>query len=67
MFSATAEVIRHPSVLAALSQLLVLFFVDHPVIAFIAMGVVVLAITGAEALYAGLAHFGRAPIRRPDS
>ncbi|MGW3809954.1 potassium transporter Kup [Micromonospora sp. NPDC005113] len=59
-----AEVIRHPSVLAALSpSYAVLFFVDHPVIAFIAMGAVVLAITGAEALYADMGHFGRAPIR----
>ena len=42
----------------------VVFVVDHPVIAFIAMGAVVLAITGAEALYADMGHFGRAPIRR---
>ncbi|MGC5018308.1 potassium transporter Kup [Micromonospora sp. DT47] len=60
-----AEVIRHPSVLAGLSPTYAaLFVVDHPVIAFIAMGAVVLAITGAEALYADMGHFGRAPIRR---
>ncbi|WP_375373444.1 potassium transporter Kup [Micromonospora sp. ATA51] len=61
----TAEVIRHPSVLAGLSPTYAaLFIVGHPVIAFIAMGAVVLAITGAEALYADMGHFGRAPIRR---
>ncbi|GAB3946911.1 hypothetical protein GCM10027614_41230 [Micromonospora vulcania] len=60
-----AEVVRHPSVLGGLSpSYAVLFFVEHPVIAFIAMGAVVLAITGAEALYADMGHFGRAPIRR---
>ncbi|MGR6319535.1 KUP/HAK/KT family potassium transporter [Micromonospora soli] len=60
-----AEVFRHPSVLAGLSPTYaVLFVVDHPVIAFVAMGAVVLAITGAEALYADMGHFGRAPIRR---
>ncbi|MET8910356.1 KUP/HAK/KT family potassium transporter [Micromonospora sp. NPDC004551] len=60
-----AEVIRHPSVLAGLSPTYaVLFVVEHPVIAFIAMGAVVLSITGAEALYADMGHFGRAPIRR---
>jgi KUP system potassium uptake protein len=37
---------------------------EHPYTAFIAMGAVVLAITGAEALYADMGHFGRRPIRR---
>ncbi|MFG2053069.1 potassium transporter Kup [Micromonospora sp. NPDC048930] len=59
-----AEVVRHPGVLAGLSPTYaVLFVVAHPVIAFVAMGAVVLAITGAEALYADMGHFGRAPIR----
>ena len=40
------------------------FVVEHPVIAFVAMGAVVLVITGAEALYADMGHFGRPPIRR---
>ena len=34
-----------------------------PVRAFLAMGSVVLAVTGAEALYADMGHFGREPIR----
>ncbi|MFG1658253.1 potassium transporter Kup [Micromonospora chersina] len=60
-----AEVLRHPGILAALSPTYAAaFFVDHPVVAFVAMGAVVLAITGAEALYADMGHFGRAPIRR---
>ena len=39
------------------------FFVEEPSRAFIAMGSVVLAVTGAEALYADMGHFGRKPIR----
>ncbi|GAA4009229.1 potassium transporter Kup [Sphingomonas humi] len=39
------------------------FFWAEPVKAFIAMGSVVLAVTGAEALYADMGHFGRRPIR----
>src|SRR5206468_4158392 len=40
------------------------FFVDHPGTAFTPLGSVVLAVTGAEALYADMGHFGRPPIRR---
>lgn len=40
------------------------FFVHHPGIAFAALGAIVLTITGAEALYADMGHFGRSPIRR---
>jgi KUP system potassium uptake protein len=39
------------------------FFLADPVRAFVAMGSVVLAVTGAEALYADMGHFGRNPIR----
>lgn len=39
------------------------FFAADPIKAFIAMGSVVLAVTGAEALYADMGHFGRKPIR----
>ncbi len=39
------------------------FYVQEPVRAFVAMGSVVLAVTGAEALYADMGHFGRRPIR----
>ena len=60
-----AEIIRHPSVLRALSPTYaVTFFVDNGSIAFLALGSVVLAVTGAEALYADMGHFGRSAISR---
>lgn len=59
------QVIRHPDILEGLSPTFVVSFVaDHPYTAFVAMGAVVLSITGAEALYADMGHFGRPPIRR---
>ncbi len=58
-------VVQFPSVLLGLSpSYAVLFIVGHPSISFIALGAVVLVITGAEALYADMGHFGRSPIRR---
>jgi KUP system potassium uptake protein len=58
------EVVSHPGILRSLSPTYALAFVlDRPYTAFIAMGAVVLAITGAEALYADMGHFGRPPIR----
>jgi KUP system potassium uptake protein len=63
--SGAHEVIKKPGILAGLSPTYALAFVfDHPYVAFIAMGAVVLSITGAEALYADMGHFGRSPIRR---
>ena len=59
------KVIDHPDILKSLSPTYIFSFVaDHPFLAFIALGAVVLSITGAEALYADMGHFGRAPIRR---
>jgi KUP system potassium uptake protein len=59
------EIARRPSILRALSPTYIVAFVaDHPYLTFVALGAVVLAITGAEALYADMGHFGRAPIRR---
>jgi KUP system potassium uptake protein len=59
------EIAVRPRILAGLSpSYAVAFFAEHPGIAFVAMGAVVLAITGAEALYADMGHFGAAPIRR---
>lgn len=40
------------------------FFTAHPGVSFIALGAIVLTITGAEALYADMGHFGRPPISR---
>ncbi|MGY1729204.1 potassium transporter Kup [Geodermatophilus sp. SYSU D01062] len=58
-------VLAEPGVLAGLSPTYaVLFVAEHPGIAFVAMGAVVLVITGAEALYADMGHFGRPPILR---
>ena len=59
------QVVADPTVLRALlPHYAVLFFVDHGGEAFLALGSVVLAVTGAEALYADMGHFGRSPIRR---
>lgn len=59
------HIVADPGVLSALSpHHAIVFFVAHPFIAFIAMGAAVLAITGAEALYADMGHFGRTPITR---
>ncbi|MGI8428256.1 MAG: potassium transporter Kup [Solirubrobacteraceae bacterium] len=60
-----AEVARHPGVIKGLSPIYgARFFLDHGAVAFVALASVVLAVTGAEALYADMGHFGRAPIRR---
>lgn len=59
------QVWQHPEVLMALSPLQAIsFFVDQPAVAFTAMTAVVLAITGVEALYSDMGHFGRPPIAR---
>ncbi len=57
------QLVQHPQVLAALSPLYaVLFFENDPLLAFLSLGSIVLAVTGAEALYADMGHFGRKPI-----
>ncbi|HYO17281.1 MAG TPA: potassium transporter Kup [Dermatophilaceae bacterium] len=58
-------IINDPAILKALlPTYAALFIVQDPLIAFIAMGAVVLSITGAEALYADMGHFGASAIRR---
>ena len=58
------QVVEQPQVLAALSPLHAIdFLVRHGFVAFIALGAVTLAVTGAEALYADMGHFGPRPIR----
>ncbi|OJY16201.1 MAG: potassium transporter Kup [Myxococcales bacterium 68-20] len=55
---------KNPTVLAAADpRHAVQFFVEHKIHGFKVLGAVVLAVTGAEALYADMGHFGRAPIR----
>jgi KUP system potassium uptake protein len=59
----TLSVIQNPGVLWAFSpHYAVEFFLMDPLRAFLALGSVVLAVTGAEALYADMGHFGRRPI-----
>ncbi len=58
------SILDHPQILAALLPIHALnFFVNHGTASFFILGAVVLAITGAEALYADMGHFGRHPIR----
>ena len=58
------HIVQNPQVLVALSPHHALgFLLGHPGIAFVALGSVVLCVTGAEALYADLGHFGKRPIR----
>ena len=55
----------HPEILKALSPTYAFgFLVGHFQVAFFSLAAVVLAVTGAEALYADMGHFGRAPITR---
>jgi KUP system potassium uptake protein len=61
----TISILEQPIVLEAINPLrAVMFFVDHTGVAFAVSGAVFLAVTGGEALYADLGHFGRAPIAR---
>jgi KUP system potassium uptake protein len=58
------QIVQHPDVLVALAPYYAaLFCYNHGLLAFLALGAVVLAVTGAEALYADMGHFGARPIR----
>src|SRR6267154_1147185 len=62
--AAITPIMRHPEVLFALNPLLaVSFMLHHGIIGFVTLGAVFLAVTGAEALYADLGHFGKRPIQ----
>ena len=59
------EILRNPQVLAALNPLAGANFLwTHSGVAVAIIGAVVLAVTGGEALYADMGHFGRQPIQR---
>jgi len=59
------NIVEHPAILNALNPLYGLeFLFSNKALALVAMGNVVLAVTGAEALYADMGHFGRKPIQR---
>ena len=63
--SGLVSIAHDPAVLQALSpHWVILFFIEQPKTAFFSLGAVVLAVTGAEALYADLGHFGRKAITR---
>jgi len=58
------HIVQNPTIIAALNPYYAIqFFVSEGKLAFLALGSVVLAVTGAEALYADMGHFGRGPIR----
>jgi KUP system potassium uptake protein len=58
------EIVRHPAILDALNPAYAASFIaSYPALAFLALGSVVLAVTGGEALYTDMGHFGRKPIR----
>ena len=62
--AAILPIMRHPEVLLALNPLhAVSFMLHHGIIGFVTLGAVFLAVTGAEALYADLGHFGKRPIQ----
>jgi KUP system potassium uptake protein len=59
-----SQILTHPEILKAISPHYALMFMwANPGITFIILGAVVLCVTGAEALYADLGHFGKKPIR----
>ena len=61
---AIPHIIEHPEVLLAFNPVLaVSFLLHHGVIGLVTLGAVFLAVTGAEALYADLGHFGKRPIQ----
>ena len=58
------HIAENPAILWALSpHYALVFLLGNPAVAFIALGSVVLCVTGAEALYADMGHFGKQPIR----
>jgi KUP system potassium uptake protein len=58
------NIVKAPQILGALNPVHAFaFMVNNRLIAFIALGAIVLAFTGAEALYADMGHFGKRPIR----
>jgi KUP system potassium uptake protein len=62
--AAITPIMRHPEVLFALNPVhAVEFMLHHGIIGFVTLGAVFLAVTGAEALYADLGHFGKRPIQ----
>ena len=64
-FLGALQIVENPGVLTAvLPHHAVRFVTDHPLLTFLLLGAVVLAVTGTEALYTDMGHFGKTPIRR---
>jgi KUP system potassium uptake protein len=62
--AAVPAILRRPEVLLSLNPLYaVSFMLHHGIVGFVTLGAVFLAVTGAEALYADLGHFGKRPIQ----
>lgn len=62
--SGAAGIMQNPMVLGAINPLYAFHFLtDHGWASFVVLGAVVLVVTGAEALYADMGHFGKSPIR----
>jgi KUP system potassium uptake protein len=58
------HIASHPEIMWAISpHYAVMFMVNEPAITFLILGAVVLCVTGGEALYADMGHFGKKPIR----
>jgi KUP system potassium uptake protein len=58
------HVVSHPAVIAAINPTYAVnFLAQNPMIGLVTLGFVLLAVTGGEALYADLGHFGRKPIQ----
>lgn len=58
------HIVKNPNILWAISPIYALHFIlAHPMISFVLLSAVVLCVTGAEALYADMGHFGKKPIR----
>lgn len=58
-----AAILKHPAILAALNPVHAVWFVSHHgILGFLIFGAIILGMTGAEALYADMSHFGRIPI-----
>ncbi|MEO0317954.1 MAG: potassium transport protein Kup [Pseudomonadota bacterium] len=59
------QVMKNPAIFAALNPMIAVnFMVEHKMVAVGILGAVVLSVTGGEALYADMGHFGRGPIQR---
>jgi KUP system potassium uptake protein len=57
------QILREPGVLGAVNPIYIVhFFADSPLKAFLALGSIFLVVTGGEAIYADMGHFGRKPI-----